>query len=195
VKRLLPLGLVFAVWLIPVMPLAAASQEGRGCTVRGTPGPDDLTGTHHRDVICGLGGRDLIQAEAGNDLIYGGRGSDDIGGAGGGDKIYGGAGADQISGETGQNVIFGGRAADRISAGPQKSRVYGQSGRDFIYVTGTRHGRLTTLVSGGPGNDRCLDTRFFTPGDIILGGRGRDRYEADPRDSVQGVERFVFCYP
>jgi Ca2+-binding RTX toxin-like protein len=51
------------------------------------------------------------------------------------------------------------------------------------------------IVRGGTGNDRCLSTRFGTGSDRLYGGRGRDRYEADANDSVQGAEQFVTCYP
>ena len=75
--------------------------------IRGTFGPDELTGTPQLDRIYGLGNADTIRGLAGNDDCYGGSGAD---------TIRCGAGNDRIDGGFGEDVLFGGRGDDTILA-------------------------------------------------------------------------------
>jgi hypothetical protein len=101
------------------------------CTVRGTPGPDDLVGTWGSDLICGFGGADTIRGLGGADSIFGGRGADDIVGGDGRDVVVGGPGADRLEGGGGDDLLSarddverndaagGGAGADRCRADPR----------------------------------------------------------------------------
>jgi uncharacterized delta-60 repeat protein len=60
---------------------------GKKATIVGTDGPDELTGTPHRDVIAALGGADEVRGLAGPDLICGGKGKD---------RLFGGPGRDEV---------------------------------------------------------------------------------------------------
>jgi Ca2+-binding RTX toxin-like protein len=83
-----------------VLRLYEAGWAGPACTIVGTPGPDLIFGTQHRDVICRLGGNDLIDGMGGNDVIFGGPGNDTLNGGSGDDVIYGGPGNDRIQATT-----------------------------------------------------------------------------------------------
>ena len=84
------------------------TENGKTCTIVGTPRNDKLTGTSKNDVICGLGGNDTITGSSGNDTIDGGAGNDIISGGVGNDTLYGGGGNDTLSGNSGKNYYYGG---------------------------------------------------------------------------------------
>ena len=91
-----------------------------GCTVTGTAGVVEITGTEEDDVICvpnpddrrafhtiyGLGGNDIILGGDGTEWIYGGEGADTIYGEDGDDRIVGGAGIDTIYGGAGMDHVY-----------------------------------------------------------------------------------------
>ena len=91
-----------------------------GCTVTGTAGTVEITGTENDDVICvsdpdnrqafhviyGLGGNDIILGGDGTEWIYGGGGSDTIYGEDGEDRIIGGPGVDTVHGGTGMDQVY-----------------------------------------------------------------------------------------
>jgi hypothetical protein len=111
-----------------------AGYAGPACTITGTPGPDLIFGTQHRDVICGLGGNDQIDGMGGNDVIFGGPGNDQLNGGSGNDVLYGGPGNDKLQGDDGSDVMYGGTGndtfwawdgfADRIDGGPGTDRAW-----------------------------------------------------------------------
>ena len=113
---------------------------GAGCTVSGTDGDDDLSGTRSADVICGFGGDDSIQGMDGNDVIYGGDGEDSIVGGGGHDVIDAGGGDDWVLGDAGRDVIIGGSGKDVLGGGPDADRIFADDGEEDI-------------VDGGDGDD------------------------------------------
>jgi Ca2+-binding RTX toxin-like protein len=94
--------------------------------IRGTFGPDDLTGTNQMDRIYGLGAADTLRGLAGNDDCYGGSGAD---------TIRCGAGNDRIDGGFGEDGLYGGPGDDTISAADgQEDRVSCGQGTDTAYV-------------------------------------------------------------
>jgi acetyl esterase/lipase len=75
-----------------------------GCTVVGTGGDDQLTGTEDADIVCGLGGNDVLSGLAGDDRLIGGDGDDVLRGGPGADILEGGAGRDRAEGGKGRDV-------------------------------------------------------------------------------------------
>jgi Ca2+-binding RTX toxin-like protein len=83
------------------------------------------------------------------------------------------AGPDLLMGGGGNDQLFGYGGPDGMSGG---------SGRD--------------LASGGPGSDPCLAVEDGVEGnDRVEGGRGVDRFNADPHDERVEVERRGACDP
>ena len=86
--------------------------KGKGATIAGTPGDDEITGTPERDVIAALGGMDKVSGLAGKDLICGGSGKDKLKGGQGKDKLLGQKGADTLKGGGGNDTCKGGKGRD-----------------------------------------------------------------------------------
>ncbi len=92
--------------------LSSCVCKGEKATVRGTDGPDELSGTPARDVIAALGGKDKVSGLAGKDLICGGGGRDTLKGGKGRDKLYGQKGKDKLRGGGGKDRCVGGKKDD-----------------------------------------------------------------------------------
>jgi hypothetical protein len=52
-----------------------------------------------------------------------------------------------------------------------------------------RGDRSRDRIAGGAGGDFCLSAIDRRPGDLVLGGPGRDRADRDPGDTVRSAER------
>jgi Ca2+-binding RTX toxin-like protein len=163
------------------------------CTITGTPGDDVLEGTAQNDVICGLGGNDLIRGHEGDDMISGGDGNDRILGGGGRDRLYGDAGNDSIKGRAGPDRVVGGRGRDRLFGGTGNDALRGsyasdllrgQSGDDRLVGGGGRN-----RMYGDGGSDLLISFLNDRGGDLVRGGKGRDRAEANPGDHVRSARR------
>jgi Ca2+-binding RTX toxin-like protein len=159
-----PLGSRVGSLTTPARP--AGPRARPECTIVGTAGDDDLRGTQHDDVICGRGGDDWVLGEEGNDTLFLGRGDDSGGGGPGDDVIRGGAGKDYGEGGYGNDRIYVGRG--------DKDEVIDYHGMD--------------VVSGGPGDDYCLNVRDGHGGDLIRGGPGKDGFYIDDGDRVFSAE-------
>ena len=85
------------------------------CTITGTNGSDELTGTAGDDVICALNGRDRVDGLGGNDVLVGGNGRDTLLGGDGNDLILGGNGKDQLTGGAGSDFLEGNNAPDSLN--------------------------------------------------------------------------------
>jgi len=94
--------------------------EPRPCeeTIRGTQGPDRLSGTAGSERIAGRRGGDRIRALGGDDCIQGARGNDRLKPGDGEDKVRGGKGRDRIRSADGEtDLIRCGRGKrDRVFA-------------------------------------------------------------------------------
>lgn len=53
----------------------------------------------------------------------------------------------------------------------------------------------TDTVRGGKGPDQCLNTQDFSPGDLVVGGPGRDAHNTDAGDLVRASEVAAVCGP
>ena len=67
--------------------------------IRGTTGPNIITGTSSSDRIEALAGHDSVEGRAGHDDLFGGDGND---------WLWGNSGDDEIEGGAGHDVLFGG---------------------------------------------------------------------------------------
>lgn len=110
--------------------------------IKGTQGPDSLSGTASRDVMIGLRGDDALDGQGGNDWLFGGRGNDDLTGGNGHDRLFGGKNDDNLFGGAGNDWVDGGRGFD--------TAVFNG---DFADYTITEH-HNHLHVSGTDGNDR-----------------------------------------
>jgi Ca2+-binding RTX toxin-like protein len=161
----------------------AASAHRADCTILGTDHRDRLIGTPGSDVICGFGGNDTLRGRGGADVLYGGRGGDELNGGVGPDVMFGGTGSDGLNPGDGDDTARGGRGNDAYFGSAGDDRVSGGPGRDFLWEVG---GGID-LLRGGPALD-CLFTDDLHGADVIVGGAGNDRWEADSTDTVLSAE-------
>jgi uncharacterized delta-60 repeat protein len=131
--------------------------------LHGEAGNDTIDGDEGNDLISGGPGDDWLDGYGGDDVIDGGAGNDVISGSAGADSLYGQAGNDVMRGDAGDDYLEGGKGDDML---------FGQGGADQLF--------------GLDGND----TLFSNDGamDIVRGGAGTDRGDADDLDDVLGVE-------
>ena len=82
---------------------------GKKGKLRGTDGPDELTGTKKKKRIYGFGGDDLIRTEEGRYKVFGGDGADTF------ETLNGGKGHMTIMDfEAGDTITFCGCASTRV---------------------------------------------------------------------------------
>lgn len=117
---------------------------------KGTPGPDQLSGTALGDTIDAYEGADGVMGLAGNDVINLGAG-DDWADAGDGDDV--------VAAGDGSDMVRGGAGADSIDGGAGDDALYGDAGDDHVLG-----GLGNDLLTGGTGND------------ILEGAEGNDAY-------------------
>lgn len=178
------------------MSLLASRRLTLDCHIRGTAGPDVLTGTSVTDIVTGLAGDDELSGSGEEDRLFGGAGGDTLLGGNSGDFLQGGYGPDLlIGGSVGQDphsevddVLFGGPGPDDLRGGPGRDSLSGDTGNDVL-----RGGPDADTLLGGPGNDR-----IFASGDvqeeqqvhdIVRCGPGRhDVAFVDRIDQVSGCE-------
>jgi hypothetical protein len=163
----------------PCLPLGVYrfSRKGAGdrltldCHIRGTPGPDVLSGTAYPDIMIGLAGNDVLKGKSREDHLFGGPGTDKLLGGDWGDLLEGGTGADTLVGgpyeqdayATIDDFLAGGPGPDTLRGGPGLDRLSGGLGNDVL-----RGGVDSDILTGGPGNDR-----MFAWGDPKRGFGGR----------------------
>ncbi|HEX9991501.1 MAG TPA: FG-GAP-like repeat-containing protein [Acidimicrobiales bacterium] len=129
------------------------------CTVRGSTGDDDVTGTPRADIICTFAGNDTVNGRGGNDVIVTGAGDDRVLGGDGDDTIDVGTGRDYVLAGDGDDAVLaidgndrleGGGGRDRLTSGTGNDRLYGGAGVDTLVA-----GKGLDLLNGGRGHDRC----------------------------------------
>jgi Ca2+-binding RTX toxin-like protein len=168
------------------------------CHIRGTAGPDVLSGTPQRDIITGLAGDDELLGGDGEDRLIGGPGGDTLLGGDKGDRLEGGYGADLLIGGSFQqdpateidDRLLGGPGPDELRGGPGRDSLSGSMGNDVL-----RGGTGEDSFYGGPGNDRIFasgdptDDQGRAAHDFVACGGGRhDVAFVDRRDRVSGCE-------
>jgi Ca2+-binding RTX toxin-like protein len=128
-------------------------------------------------TIYGSTGDDLIIGPGSSARIYGGTGNDKIFAGSSRDIVYGEEGNDTIHGGQGNDYLRGGDGDDRITGGLGIDQMYGDAGNDTFYARGDLPFRQ---------DDRpFLSQSSF---DLIDGGAGHDRADADPLDRLISIE-------
>lgn len=135
-------------------------------TLTGDSGNDTLYGGGGADTLIGLDGDDTLQSGTIWDAVAGVALSDDQG-----DKLDGGNGNDRL---------FGGAANDTLLGGPGIDTLDGGGGADTI--------------DGGDGDDTIRSGQLYNPaikefvndnkGDMLRGGKGKDRLYGGPGDDI-----------
>jgi Ca2+-binding RTX toxin-like protein len=128
-------------------------------------------------TIFGGAGNDTIVGGGGESRIFAGAGNDDVTGSLRRDIIYAQAGNDTVDGGDGRDYIRGGTGNDQLTGGLASDRLFGDEGDD-------------TLISSNdipPGTDF---RPFENPAtfDVVDGGAGHDRADADSIDRLIDVE-------
>lgn len=165
---------------------------GTSCSIIGTAGPDDLTGSPIDDVMCGLGGNDRLDGGAGDDVLVGGRGRDTASfrsapsgvvanltthraARHGADRLYA---LENLQGSDHNDDLTGGRTANTIEGGIGTDLLFGKAGVDLLAGNGDDDflagGSGRDRLNGGTGADTCV------PGSD--GGRRRSCGTTSPRD-------------
>jgi Ca2+-binding RTX toxin-like protein len=119
-----------------------------------------------RCTIVGTAKRDRLVGTRKRDVICALGGNDRVLGRGGNDLILAGGGHDRASGGAGSDRLYGNAGSDRL---------YGNGGRDRLY--------------GGNGADRLNTASNRRRGDLVHGGKGRDRAWINKGDRVRSIER------
>ena len=167
------------------------TAPGRACTIRGTDGPDVLTGTPRADVICAGAGDDRVSGLGGDDVLVGGDGDDTLLGGDGHDLLQGGWGADVLDGGADSGRSEGGQGGDRfvMGAAPDGAhQLVGGPGHDVVDYS-ARTGPVTVTLDGlggdgepGEGDSVGAPAPWSSSPDIeeVLGGHGDDVLTGGP---------------
>jgi Ca2+-binding RTX toxin-like protein len=178
--------------------------------IRGTQGPDRITGSAARDFVLagngddnidGLGGDDTLDGQNGNDRINGGDGNDSFPTSPGNDIMSGGNGNDSYGTN---NPVDG---SDSFQGGPgEDTASYNRTGGQSLNLDGLandglpgendRIGADVEDISGGSGGDLIVGSAAnnFLQGqdgaDRVIGGLGADVLDGGPGDGdvVDGVD-------
>lgn len=143
-------------------------------SISGYTGNDYVNGGPGGDRIWGGDGNDELHGGDDEDIIYGGNGNDQIWGDGGHDSLSGEAGRDRIDGGDGLDSLWGGADDDVLRGGADNDFLAGDAGRDILFGQGGKD-----RLFGGAGDD-FLDGGDEDLKDYLQGGKGADRFKADP---------------
>jgi Ca2+-binding RTX toxin-like protein len=111
-----------------------------------------------------VGGDDVLLGEDGNDVVHGGAGND---------VVNGGAGEDVVYGALGTDAVWGGLGHDRVFGGP------GDDALDLKVLAGDP----VLWKAVAPVEDRDGLKATTNGRDLVNGGRGADRLQADEGDA------------
>jgi Ca2+-binding RTX toxin-like protein len=174
----------------PLSPSILTSPSHSDLGLRGTLGPDILTGTGAGEQIDALGGNDTVNSGAGDDDVDAGDGDDTVNLGTGADFGFGGNGADLLFGEGGIDILLGGAGLDILNGGTGDDFLMGQLDADSLFgETGADE------IYGGDGDDALNgggdnDLLFGDAGnDVIVGDSGNDQLNGgDGSDTLWGGE-------
>jgi Ca2+-binding RTX toxin-like protein len=132
-KTKLALTFAFVVALV----VTSAALAARLDVIRGTHGPDKISGTPHDDVIYARAGDDEVRAHDGHDVVFGSYGDDVLRGGHDADILYGQEGNDVTWAGSGADVTYGGPGNDVLHAlanDNQRDVLDCGSGHDTAFV-------------------------------------------------------------
>jgi len=131
--------------------------------IKGSIGPDSITGDAKAENIAGYGGDDVIHGGDGNDTIDGGLGTDAVFGDGGDDIL-------SVAATGGADTVHGGDGNDKITSSGMGAHLFGDAGNDTIADLGG-----AAELDGGDGDDTLsLQLAGGTPSVAVRGGAGDD---------------------
>ena len=153
-SKSIAIGLVAALALM-IAAVAAAER------IKGTPGPDQLSGTAAADAIWALAGDDTVNGGDGNDRLHGGKGNDTVDGGAGNDRLFVGPGADTENGGDGNDRLH------LLAPDGQADKADCGAGDDVIWVNAAETSDTyvncetvkTVTVTGKPGPGRAKPRR------------------------------------
>jgi len=138
-------------------------------------------------TIYGSTGDDFILGPGWTSRIYGGTGNDKISAGFSRDTVYGEEGNDTIDGGQGNDYLSGGLDDDHLTGGFGIDKMFGDDGRDTFVGSNDSPEQRVTFVD--PFADRFPPQPTF---DLIDGGAGTDRADADSVDRLISIEqRFI----
>ena len=150
---------------------------GKGLSLVGSDGEDELKGDDGNDVMSGLGGDDKLEGKKGNDMLYGGLGNDEIKGGDGDDLIFGvdinsaalGQGeVDELKGENDADTFILGNASGVFYQGDRNSDY--ALIEDFKAKEGDRiqlRGSASDYTLGANVDDLPKGAAIFYQGDLV----------------------------
>lgn len=189
-----------------------AAQDTGGAGVDTLTGVELLYGSKFDDVLTGDAKDNYLWGSDGNDKLYGGAGDDHLSGGNGVNTIDGGAGWDtvdyafsdkgvtinlsgapapQIPIPDGVDTIISVEAAmgsaynDYIVGNDAENYLFGDAGDDVLFGIGGHD-----TLDGGDGND-VLRGSYRKPGDMLLGGAGRDQIIVWTGEGSEGAATIV----
>ena len=170
-----------------------------GCTITGTAGTVEITGTDGDDIICVPDPEDrkafhVIDAKAGNDTILGGAGVEWVYAGAGTDTIYGRGGDDRIVPGAGADTVYGGAGFDHIYSSDLVDIVHDDpDGSELVVIP------AVTVASAGPAarsDWQYVDTASTVTIDV-LGNDSDPDEDLDPstlritRQPISGAARII----
>ena len=168
----------FGVVALAALSLLTAALAMAAPPIKGTDGPDSLTGTDQRDRIVAGPGADTVDAKAGRDRVQAGSGNDIVEAGLGHDVVRGGYGNDTLNGGPGPDLIFAQRGVDTVNGGEGNDKLWALARGDVTRATG----EPADTVNGGEGNDR-IHVRDGEA-DTVTCGPGYDIVRADRKDKA-----------
>ena len=172
------------------------AQDTTGAGMDTLNGVERLWGSRFADVLTGDAQNNYLWGEAGDDKLYGGAGDDHLSGGAGVNVINGGDGFDTVDyafSDVGVTINLSGAPApqipipdgvdtlvsieaamgsahnDYIVGNDAENYLFGDAGDDVLFGIGGHD-----TLDGGEGNE-VLRGSFRKPGDLMLGGAGRDQ--------------------
>jgi len=137
-------------------------------TIKGTAGPDRLTGVDATAADTGVVENDIHGGD-GNDVITGGASADWPHIAL--NRLYGDEGADTINGGKGaENTIHGGSGDDHLVASGEQDQLSGDDGDDYLDGAPSR----SVSLYGGVGQDVLIAPALADSDSMLDGGKGAD---------------------
>ncbi|MCU0568236.1 MAG: hypothetical protein MUF49_16760 [Oculatellaceae cyanobacterium Prado106] len=165
------------------------STESGDDEIRVSSGTATVSAGEGKNYINGVGASLVVYAGSGNDgmdlssdnVVYAGEGNNAIFAGGQNNQVYTGAGDDLITLSGGVNVVYAGEGNNQITTGSGDDLIGAGAGNDRIFA-----GAGNNRIEAGDGNNTIISLG----NDVILTGRGSDRFVLSPGDGVAQIQNF-----